>query len=55
MTVVAKHLLIALINHEYQHDQWIGEVRAQNLGHARPPSTTCAPPSPPTTRTPRSW
>ena len=30
------HLLVALINHEYQHDQWIGEVRADNLGHALP-------------------
>ncbi|MFM9607557.1 DinB family protein [Streptomyces niveiscabiei] len=37
MTIVAAHLLTALINHEYQHDQWIGEVRAQNLGHALPP------------------
>ena len=27
----------ALVNHEYQHDQWIGEVRAANLGHALPP------------------
>ena len=37
MTIVATHLLTALVNHEYQHDQWIGEVRAQNLGHALPP------------------
>ena len=36
MTMVATHMLTALINHEYQHDQWIGEVRAQNLGHALP-------------------
>lgn len=36
MTIVATHMLAALINHEYQHDQWIGEVRAQNLGHALP-------------------
>ncbi|MCZ2525519.1 DinB family protein [Streptomyces sp. HB2AG] len=36
MTVVATHLLTALINHEYQHDQWIGEVRAEHLGHALP-------------------
>jgi hypothetical protein len=28
---------LALINHEYQHDQWIGEVRADSLGHALPP------------------
>lgn len=37
LTVVARHLLVALINHEYQHDQWIGEVRANDLGHALPP------------------
>ena len=37
MTIVAGHLLTTLINHEYQHDQWIGEVRADSLGHALPP------------------
>ncbi|MET8955516.1 DinB family protein [Streptomyces sp. NPDC004393] len=37
LTVVGTHLLIALINHEYQHDQWISEVRADNLGHTLPP------------------
>ncbi|MFG2132777.1 DinB family protein [Streptomyces sp. NPDC048751] len=36
LTVVATHLLTALINHEYQHDQWISEVRAGDLGHALP-------------------
>lgn len=36
LTVVARHLLVALINHEYQHDQWIGEVRANDLSHALP-------------------
>ncbi|MFE7273485.1 DinB family protein [Streptomyces sp. NPDC057623] len=36
LTVVAAHLLTVLINHEYQHDQWIGEVRAGDLGHALP-------------------
>ncbi|MFD8462850.1 hypothetical protein [Streptomyces antimycoticus] len=36
LTVVARHLLVALINHEYQHDEWIGEVRANDLGHALP-------------------
>ncbi|MEU6657701.1 DinB family protein [Streptomyces sp. NPDC046821] len=36
LAIVATHLLTALINHEYQHDQWIGEVRAENLGHALP-------------------
>ncbi|WP_410632946.1 DinB family protein [Amycolatopsis sp. cmx-4-83] len=37
LAIVATHLLTALVNHEYQHDQWIGEVRAQALGHALPP------------------
>ncbi|MGW1962656.1 DinB family protein [Streptomyces sp. NPDC001935] len=37
LTVVAGHLMTTLINHEYQHDQWIGEVRADSLGHALPP------------------
>jgi hypothetical protein len=37
LTVVAHHLLTVLINHEYQHDQWIAEVRANNLGHKLPP------------------
>jgi hypothetical protein len=36
LTVVAQTLLTVLINHEYQHDQWIGEVRADNLGHPLP-------------------
>jgi hypothetical protein len=36
LTVVARTLLTVLINHEYQHDQWIGEVRSDNLGHALP-------------------
>ncbi|WP_328834138.1 DinB family protein [Streptomyces sp. NBC_00252] len=37
MTIVGGHLLTALINHEYQHDEWISEVRAHSLGHALPP------------------
>jgi uncharacterized damage-inducible protein DinB len=37
MTIVAAHLLTAMINHEYQHDQWISEVRSQAFGHALPP------------------
>ncbi len=36
MVIVGGHLLAALINHEYQHDQWIGEVRSRHLGHALP-------------------
>ncbi|HCA87198.1 MAG TPA: hypothetical protein DEQ61_18010 [Streptomyces sp.] len=37
LTIVATHLLTTLINHEYQHDQWIGEVRGEQLGHTLPP------------------
>jgi len=37
LTIVAAHLMTAVINHEYQHDQWIGEVREHDLGHALPP------------------
>lgn len=36
LRVVGQHLLVALINHEYQHDQWISEVRHDNLGHHLP-------------------
>jgi hypothetical protein len=37
LRVVGQHLLVALINHEYQHDQWISEVRHDDLGHVLPP------------------
>ncbi|MDQ3903922.1 MAG: DinB family protein [Actinomycetota bacterium] len=37
MHAIARTLLVAVINHEYQHDQWIAEVRAQSLGHDLPP------------------
>jgi DinB superfamily len=36
LNIVATCLLTALINHEYQHDQWISEVRADHLGHPLP-------------------
>ena len=36
LRVVGQHLLVALINHEYQHDQWIGEVRRDNLRRELP-------------------
>ena len=36
LRIVARHLLTALVNHEYQHDQWIGEVRHLHLGHDLP-------------------
>lgn len=40
LTLIARGLLTAVINHEYQHDQWIGEVRAQDLGKALPDRPT---------------
>ena len=40
LTIVGTYLLTALVNHEYQHDQWIGEVRNQNLGHPLPDDPT---------------
>jgi hypothetical protein len=36
LRVIGQHLLVALINHEYQHDQWIAEVREGHLGHPLP-------------------
>lgn len=33
---IASGLVIAVTNHEYQHAQWIGEVRSRDLGHAMP-------------------
>lgn len=37
LTIVAQHLLTTLINHEYQHDRWIGEVRTDHLRRTVPP------------------
>jgi hypothetical protein len=37
---VARTLLVALVNHEYQHDKWIGEVRSEAHGRALPPVPT---------------
>ena len=36
LKIVAQTLLLAIINHEYQHDRWIGEVREHDLRHALP-------------------
>lgn len=40
LRVVAQHLLVALVNHEYQHDQWISEVRRDELDRGLPPRPT---------------
>ncbi len=37
LRVIAKTLLVAVINHEYQHDKWIGEVRSDVHGKDLPP------------------
>ena len=37
LRVVAGTLLVALVNHEYQHDKWIGEVRSEVHGRDLPP------------------
>lgn len=36
LRVIAKTLLTAVVNHEYQHDQWIGEVRNETFGKDLP-------------------
>ncbi len=33
---IAETMLTAIVNHEYQHATWIGEVRSRDLGHAMP-------------------
>ena len=40
LQVIGQNLLVALIDHEYQHDQWIAEVRHEKLGHDLPPRPT---------------
>lgn len=40
LAVVARLLITAVVNHEYQHSQWIGEVRSRDLGHALPDRPT---------------
>ena len=40
LLVVAAGVVRALVNHEYQHDQWIAEVRGRDLGRAVPEAPT---------------
>lgn len=40
LDVIARTLLVAVVNHEYQHSQWIGEVRQRDLGHETPAHPT---------------
>lgn len=37
LRVIAKTLMVAVINHEYQHSKWIGEVRGDVHGRELPP------------------
>lgn len=37
LRAIAATLLVAVINHEYQHDTWIGEVRTEAHGKTLPP------------------
>ncbi len=37
LRVIGATLLVAVINHEYQHDRWIGEVRRDTYGKDLPP------------------
>jgi DinB superfamily len=37
LRLIASTLLIAIVNHEYQHSKWIGELRAGALGLDVPP------------------
>jgi hypothetical protein len=40
LAVVAVAVMTAIVNHEYQHDQWIGEVRERSLGRPLPAPPT---------------
>jgi hypothetical protein len=40
LRVVAATMLVAVINHEYQHSKWIGEVRTGQFGLEAPPLPT---------------
>ncbi len=40
LRMVAHTLLVATINHEYQHDKWVGEVRHDQFGKDLPPEPT---------------
>lgn len=33
---IAENMMIAIVNHEYQHSKWIGETRNEQFGHGLP-------------------
>ncbi len=37
LRLIAAGLVVALVNHEYQHSTWIGEVRSEAFGLEQPP------------------
>ncbi len=37
---IAETMMISIINHEYQHSKWVGEVRSEQFGHALPDAPT---------------
>ncbi len=42
LRVIAGTLMVAVINHEYQHSKWIGEVRSDQHGKDLPPDPVSA-------------
>lgn len=40
LDVIARGLMVAITNHEYQHSEWIAEVRRDLLGRPLPPRPT---------------
>ncbi len=40
LRIIAATLMVAVINHEYQHSKWIGEVRSDAHGKDLPPIPT---------------
>lgn len=40
LRVIARTLLVAVINHEYQHSKWISEVRSEVHGRSLPTTPT---------------
>jgi len=40
LRIIAHTLMVAVINHEYQHSKWVGEVRTDVHGKELPPAPT---------------
>lgn len=37
---IAENMMVAIVNHEYQHAKWIGETRSEQFGYALPDMPT---------------